>query len=77
MTAKYEMGLACRELVTTRQGGGGIETVSQMARGITSVASAVVAVDVATFEHMWERRESSCGHELSNLLGFFVSPRFA
>ena len=60
-----------------KQGDGGIEIASQMGCSIMLVMSAAVAVDVATFEQMWERRESSCGHELSNLLGSFASPRLA
>jgi cell division GTPase FtsZ len=65
------------ELVMVKQGDGGIEIVSQMVRGITSVASAAMAVDTAAVKHMWERRESSCGHELSNLFGSLALPRLA
>ncbi len=55
----------------------GIEIASQMGCSIMLVVSAAVADDAAAFEHMWERRESSCGHELSNVLGSFASPRLA
>ena len=65
------------ELVMVKQGDGRIEIASQMVCGMMLVVSAAVAVDVATFEHMWERRESTCGHELSNLLRSFASPRLA
>ena len=65
------------ELVIVKQGDGRIEIASQMVCGMMLVVSAAVADDAAAFEHMWERRESSCGHELSNVLGSFASPRLA
>jgi hypothetical protein len=48
-----------------------------MVCGIVLVVSVAVAVDVAAVKHMWEGRESSCGHELSNLFGSLASPRLA
>ncbi len=65
------------ELMVVKQRDGGSEIASQMVCGITLAVSAAVAVDVATFKHMWERRESSCGHELSNRFGSLASPRLA
>ena len=65
------------ELVMVKQGDGGIEIVSQMVCGMMLVVSAAVAVDTAAVKHMWERRESSCDHELSNLFGSLASPRLA
>ena len=44
--------MLAEELVIMRQGDGGIEIVSQMVRGITSVASAAMAVDTAAVRHM-------------------------
>jgi hypothetical protein len=58
-----------------KQGDGGIEIASQMVCGVTLAVSTAVAVGVAAVKHMWERRESSCGHELSNLFGSLASPR--
>ena len=60
-----------------KQGDGGIEIASQMGCGMMLVVSSAVAVDVATYEHMWERRESSCDHELSNLFGSLAPPWLA
>ena len=60
-----------------KQGDGGIEIASQMVCGVVLVVSVAVAVDVAAVKDMWERRESSCGHELSNLFGSVASPRLA
>lgn len=68
--------MLAEELLIVKQGDGGIEIVSQMVRGIT-VASAAMTVDTAAVKHMYERRESSCGHELSNLFGSVASPRLA
>ena len=65
------------ELVIVKQGDGGIEIAFQMVCGIMLVVSAAVAVDVATFKHMWERRERCCDHELSNLFGSLASPWLA
>ena len=60
------------ELVMVKQGDGRIEIESQMVCGMMVAVSASVADDAAAFEHMWERRESSCDHELSNLFGSFA-----
>jgi hypothetical protein len=65
------------ELVIVKQGDGGIEIAFQMGCSIMLVVSAAAAVDVAAFEHIWERRESSCGHELLNIFGSVASPRLA
>ena len=65
------------ELVIVKQGDGGIEIASQMMCGITLVMRAAVAVETAAVKHMWERRESSCDHELSNLFGSLASPWLA
>ena len=65
------------EFVMVKQGDGRIEIASQMVCGMMLVVSAAVADDAAAFEHMWERRERSCGHELSNRFGSVASPRLA
>jgi len=65
------------ELGILKQGDGGIEIACQMVCGIVLVVSVAVAVDVAAVKHMWEERESSCGHELSNLFGSLASARLA
>jgi hypothetical protein len=51
---KIETNPAAGELVIVKQGDVGIEIASQMGCGMMLVVSAAVAVDVATFEHMWE-----------------------
>jgi hypothetical protein len=48
-----------------------------MVCGIMFVVRAAVAVETAAVKHMWERRKSSCGHELSNLFGSLASPWLA
>ena len=41
------------------------------------LTSAAVAVGAAAVEQVWERRESPCCHELSNLSGSLETPRLA
>ncbi len=65
------------ELVIVKQGDGGIEIAFQMACSMMLVVSAAVAVEVAAVKHMYERRESSCGHELLNIFGSVASPRLS
>ena len=69
--------MLARELVKVKQGDGRIEIASQMVCGMMLVVSAAVAFDVAAVNHRYERRERSCGHELSNLFGSVASPRLA